>query len=352
MTRALSILFVAEDVPGSRSPQRLDALRRLGHRVEFVPSTPPERTCEERPGLMRRLRHRLRRPADESGMNAALRRLAAREAWDVLLADNAMTLENDTLRAVKAACPSIALVWYSEDDLMNPRLGSVQLDRSLGRYDLWVTTKSFNADPAEMPARGVRRVMVVPNSFDPVIHHPIELSAEERRTWAADAAFAGTYEAPRAASLLALARAGITVRVWGNGWDSLAGAHPLLRIEGRPAYGDDLRRVIAGAAVNLAFLRKANRDLQTCRTMEIPACGGFMMHERTPEVAALLADGEEVVLFDDDDDLIERMRRWLSDPEGRTRIAQAGRRRMLADGHDHDSRLAAVLAAAVDTDRG
>lgn len=345
---ALRILFVGEDVPGSRTPQRLQALRRLGHEVAFVPSTPPGRTCEDRPSLTRRLRWRLRRPADDAGVNAALAALAAAGPWDVLLVDNAPMVTAATLRRLRAACPSIRLVWYCEDDLMNPRLGSVQLDRAMPLFDLWVTTKSFNARPEEMPARGVRRALFVHNSFDPLFHRPIALTDEERRRWGAQAAFVGTFERPRADSILALCHAGIPVRVWGNGWGALRGAHPLLSIENRPVYGEDYLRVVAASAVNLAFLRKANRDLQTCRSVEIPACGGFMMHERTDEVAGLLQDGTEAVLFGDDDELVGRARRWLADPEGRARIAAAGRARVTADGHDHDSRLAAILATALE----
>ncbi|WP_170958920.1 glycosyltransferase [Magnetospirillum sp. 15-1] len=343
---ALRILFAGEDVPGSRTPQRVAALRRLGHDVAFVPSTPPGRTCEDRPSLMRRLRHHLRRPADEAGLNPALLRLAASGGWDILFADNVPTLTAATLRALKAACPGIRLVWYSGDDLMNPRLGSAQLDRALPLFDLWVTTKSFNAGPAEIPARGAKRALFVHNSFDPILHQPTEPSEAERVAWGTDISLIGTFERPRRDSILALCRAGLAVRVWGNGWAAEAGAHPLLQIENRPVYGEDFAKVIAASAINLTFLRKANRDLQTCRSMEIPACGGFMMHERNSEIAGLFQDGTEAILFGDESELVDSAQRWLADAERRARIATAGRARVLADGHDHDSRLGAILAEA------
>ena len=99
--------------------------------------------------------------------------------------------------------------------------------------------------------------------------------------------------------------------VWGNGWEKLRGRHENLKIEGRPAYNDEFAKVVAASMVNLCFLRHANRDLQTCRSIELPACGGFMVHERNDEIEALLRDLREAVYFSDDDELLSLCRFWL-----------------------------------------
>lgn len=339
--RRLRVVFVGETMPGSRTPQRVRALRALGHAVDMISTNRPERTFEDRPTLSERLRHRLRRPYDEAGSNAALL-AAARQGCDLIWIENARILKPQTLAAAKRLAPQAPLVWYSEDDMMNPRLGSVWIDRSLPLFDLWVTTKSFNARPEEMPARGVRRVLFTDNSYDPEIHRPLEVTADMRAQFGADISFVGTYEAPRAASLLYLARAGFQVRVWGNGWARLAAKDPALRIEGRPVYDDDYARTINASRINLAFLRKANRDLQTCRTVEIPACGGFMLHERSPEAERLFATDREAAYFGSDDDLASACRRWLADEAGRRQVAEAGWRRA-QDGHTHADRMRAIL---------
>src|SRR5262249_31144401 len=150
----------------------------------------------------------------------------------------------------------------------------------------------------------------------------------ETTAFGADVAFVGTFEAPRAASLLALARAGIGVRVWGNGWAQLRDAHPNLSVEARPVYDDDYARTINATRINLAFLRKANRYLQTCRTVEVPACGGFMLHERSGEVERLFAGDREAAFFETDGDLVAACRRWLADEAGRRAVAEAGRARV------------------------
>ncbi|ARJ66571.1 hypothetical protein WV31_13275 [Magnetospirillum sp. ME-1] len=337
----MKVVLVGETNPGSRTPQRLRALRDLGHDVEMVSTTPDGWTYETRPGLAERLLYRLRLPLDRAGANARLARAAA--GAGIVILDNARTIRAATLRAVRRAAPAARLVWYSEDDTMNPRHRSRWLEGCIGLFDLWVTTKSFNADPAEVPSLGARHVLAVNNSFCPHEHAPI---APDPR-FAAQVGFVGTYEAPRAADLLALADAGLRVRVWGNGWERLAGRSPNLDVAGVPVYGDDFRRAVCSTAVNLCFLRKGNRDRQTCRSLEIPAMGGFMLHEASDEVAALLAPDREAAYFASADEMIDQCRRWLADPAARAAAAATARARVLADGHSHPERWRAILDQAL-----
>ncbi len=330
-------------MPGSRTPQRVRALRELGHAVDPVSTNRPGRTFEDPPTLIERLRHRLRCPHDEAGANPALL-AAVRRGCDLIWVENARTVTPPTLAAAKRLAPSAPLVWYSEDDMMNPRLGSLWIDRSLQLFDLWVTTKSFNARPEEMPARGVRRVLFIDNSYDPAIHRRMDLSTDERAIFGGDIAFVGTYETPRAKSLLHLARAGLSVRVWGNGWTRLVGVESGLRVEGRPVYDDDYARTVNATRINLAFLRKANRDLQTCRTVEIPACGGFMLHERSPEAERLFAPDREAAYFNSDEELVAACRHWLANDAQRRAVAEAAWCRAQA-GYTHADRMRTVLRA-------
>jgi len=50
-------------------------------------------------------------------------------------------------------------------------------------FDLWVTTKSFNAQLGEVPSMGVKNVLFVDNSFCPHDHVPIAITEDERVQW-------------------------------------------------------------------------------------------------------------------------------------------------------------------------
>lgn len=341
----MRIVLIGEGIAESRTQQRLRALGELGHETCFVSTSVASRSYESRVGLFERIRYRLRLPGDPAAANAGL--CAALQARpDIVWLDNARCIRPGTLRRAKAA--GARVIWYSEDDMMNPRHRSRWIERGLEYFDLWVTTKSMNACPDELPTLGVRRILRVDNSFDPALHRPVALSSLERCHFGADIAFVGTFEQPRAESILALAKAGLAVRVWGNGWRDWQGRHPLMVVEGRPCYGEDYAKVVSASRINLCFLRKFNRDRQTCRSIEIPACGGFMVHERTDEMLGLFAEGRDAAYFSDDAELIAVCRQWLADDAARRQVASNARKRVADSGLAHHDLLARALVTAME----
>jgi len=334
---------VGQTVPGSRTLQRIQAMERLGHEVRVIPTNLSGDTYEDRPSMIQRLRYRFRLPLDRASANEVLINEAGSSKSDVIWLERSVEIKPATLRAVKAMTPDVQLVWYAEDDMMNPAHLSRYVERSLPLFDLWVTTKSFNAMPGEMPARGVRRALFVNNSFDPEIHRPQPADDALRAEFGADIGFVGTYEKERAESIRKLCLAGLAVRVWGNDWDRMPSRPGNLRIEGRPVYDLEYAKVVSATKINLCFLRKDNRDLQTCRSIEIPAIGGFMLHERNDEITGLLAEGTEAAYFENDEELIEACRYWLANGDAREAIASRGHDRIMGGGYRHDDRIAYIL---------
>jgi spore maturation protein CgeB len=210
----------------------------------------------------------------------------------------------------------------------------------LDLYDAFLTTKSYNVP--ELRAAGCQRIIFLPNAFDPDTHRPM---AGEHRTqqFSAPVSFVGTFEPARAASLRKLAEAGIPIRIWGSFWKRWGRPPEGVIVEGRDVIGKDYARVISESDINLCFLRKLNRDLQTTRSVEIPAVGGFMLAERTDEHRELFEEGIEAEFFGSDEELIDKCRYYLAHPDLRTRIAKAGRVRCVNSGYDYRSRLAEAL---------
>jgi spore maturation protein CgeB len=213
--------------------------------------------------------------------------------------------------------------------------------RCISLYDLHVTTKSFNV--AELPALGARDVFFVDNAFDPETHRSLDLGEAERRRFAADVGFVGTFEPERAETMLALARQGVRVTVHGGRWERFRGRHENLVIRGEVLDGLDYARAVNATKINLGFLRKAYRDLQTTRSIEIPACGGFLLAERTDEHRRLFAEGIEAEFFASFDELHAKIAHYLGHEEERRRVAAAGRRRCLTGGYSNAERLESVL---------
>jgi spore maturation protein CgeB len=108
-------------------------------------------------------------------------------------------------------------------------------------------------------------------------------------------------------------------------------------------YNDDFIRVICASKINLNFLRKLNRDQHTSRSLEIPACAGFMLAERSDEHLNLFDEGKEAEFFDSMPELLRKIQYYLSHESERLEIAMAGRKRCIKDGYSHQERLKIML---------
>ena len=333
----LSILYVGTE--SGTCLGRARALESLGHRIRFIPSGIPRSKLAF---AAYRVGHHLDRPPDVFGANRQILRSAARESFDILWVDRGREIRPATLRRARRIAPALRMVSYSPDDMMSRYNTSVAYRACIPLYDLHVTTKSYNV--AELRALGAREVHFSDKGYDPGVHRPLELSPEDREHLACDVGFVGYFEEDRAKMMLRLAEAGVPVAVHGPRWSHLARAHPNLIVRGGYLDGDDYARAICATRINLGFLRKSARDLQTARSVEIPACGGFMLAERTDEHLRLFREGVEAEYFAGFEELLEKCRYYLSHEAERAAIAAAGRRRCLEGRYDNASRLTAVIA--------
>lgn len=254
-----------------------------------------------------------------------------------------------TLRELRRIVPESALVSYSEDDMFLAHNRTRAYLKCLPYYDCVFTTKAPNVDAAELPALGARRVVAVDKAYDPHVHYPVDVSDTDIGRYGADVGFVGSYEAARARSLAYLAANGITVRVWGNGWEAFNDRPAGLTIEGRAVVNTESNlaytKTLCATRINLGFLRKLNRDTQTDRTVEIPACGAFMLAERSDDHLRLFEDGQEAAFFGSDEEMLEKVRYYLAHEQERVAIAGAGRQRCLESGYSETERMQRMISA-------
>ncbi len=320
--------------------QRMLGLEDLGH--ELVPL---DSQLSPEPALLRqlrRVRRKLFRVITHPSLDREILEQVESKRPDILWIDKGDSIDPRTLASARKLQPDLRIVGFCPDDMMNPDNKTRFFVECLPHYDIYFTTKSF-AVP-ELKALGCPKAVFVDNSYDPTLHRPIELTAAERERLGSPVGFIGFAEGERAESVAALGRAGIPVKVWGNGWAAYRKCMPpSVDLAGPCHWGEDYAKVINSFDINLAFLRKCNRDLQTTRTMEIPACGKMMLAERTNEHRALFEEGVEAEFFGSDEELLKKTRYYLDHPEERERIAAAGRRRCVEGGHSNQERLESML---------
>ena len=332
----MKILYTGPLRAGDTCELRLRALGRLGHEtipIDYLP------IVERQSPLARRIQWRLRTGPMLREYERALR-AALTAGPDVLWVDKGIFVPPGVLDAARLHGVRW-LVHYSPDNYLLQQNASRHLWRSLPRYDVVVTTKRSNVKL--LTAMGARHVLLSGNAFDPMMHRPVELTDAQRAAHAADVSFIGRWEPARERLLDAVAALPVKLRVRGPGWERARARLVRAACEPGGVYGEEYVHAIAAAKVNLGLLSAWAGDAITQRSIELPACGAFMLAERSGEHRLHFDDGAEAVFFEGTDDFVRKVQHWVAADEARARIAAAGRARCLRSGYAYDDRLREIL---------
>ena len=341
------ILFIGDLNTYGRGYKRYRTLIEMGHDVvayshTFVSS--PEKI--QPPTLLYRIFWKLRLPLDDMGINSVLKLEAKQSNFDVIWIEKGNMIWPSTLASIKKISPETALISCSEDDMYARHGHSLWYKWGLNKYDCVFTTKTYNLK--ELKYFGAKKTKLFLDSYDEKTHRPLELTDADRKRFGCDVGAIGAFEPERAAFLLYLAENGVKVTIWGNGWGSWVGRSLNLDVRNDFLFGEDYTKAICATKINLNFLRKINRDEVTSRSVEIPACGGFMLAERTGRHLDFFIEGSEAEFFASKEELLAKIRTYLNNSLEREKIAQAGRKLCLSSGYSMREQLTLILAEVSD----
>jgi len=329
----MKILYIGQLWQGGTCLQRMNAIKQLGHQVV------PIDTTNKRRSFLLKVQDCVIGHRDLTGANKKILDCMKTEKIDMIWADKSLMIEANTIKVARGINPYVIIAAYSPDDMFNPRNQSKKYIDNVGLYDFHVTTKSCNVN--ELKGIGAKRVYLLDNAFCPEVHRPIAVSDSEKLVFGAPVGFVGAYEKDRANMMAFLSGNGVNVKVWGD-WPlrySFKRYGKTYEVIKKSLWGDDYTKAICSFEINLGFLRKCNRDVQTTRSVEIPACGGFLLAERTEEHLSLFKEGEEAEFFSDKFELLRKTKYYLTHPEERKAIALAGHERCMKDGYSNSERL-------------
>ena len=150
-----------------------------------------------------------------------------------------------------------------------------------------------------------------------------------------DVVFIGRYERERYYSIKYLSDNGIAVNVWGSGWPRDNSGNMI--IHGRSIWGKEFVDTVCKSKIVLNFLRKANDDLTTGRTFEIPAIGSFMLSYRTKEQKEIFKESLHAEYFSTNEELLRKVKIYLKNEEKRVSIESKGHELCLGGEFTHEN---------------
>lgn len=240
-----------------------------------------------------------------------------------------ISLQPDTVRELDRHGVRVAL-WFP-DSVAN--LGSMLM------FDAPYTALFFK-EPAlvrRMQAMTTLPIYFLPEACNPTIHRPVESGVDDGHV-----VVVGNLHSARARILERLVDDGIPLRIYGN--PRQKHRHPSLEHLHSGSYvrGLDKSAVFRSASAVLNNLHPSEIDGMNCRLFEAAAAGGAVVTESRSTLNELFSAGEEVLAFEDYDEMLGQLRSLIGDPDRRRALGNAASARAHTD-HSYSVRLEQLL---------
>lgn len=169
----------------------------------------------------------------------------------------------------------------------------------------WTTTKEAVANYERVGARAI----YLPPGANPDVFHPYDLSGD------IDVCFVGQKYGRRPQIMAYLRERGINVQTFGRGWDS--GEIPM----------EEMVKLFSRSKITLGIGTVGDSTDVVCikgRDFEVPMSGGFYLTQYNPDLEEFYEIRTEIVCYDSLDDLVGKIRYYLTHPDEAEEIRQAG----------------------------
>jgi len=236
-------------------------------------------------------------------------------------------VEPETLRAIrKHGVPMINLALNDKEHFIAKiKNGRAWGTRDICRYfDLcWTSTEDALVKYCVEGALP----LYLPEGANPDIHKPYDVEKS------IDVSFVGQCYGNRATVIDELKRRGINIVAYGTGWPN------------GPLPTEEMVRMYSRSKINLGFGGVAGHKNTFClkgRDFEIPMSGGLYMTEDHPELAVAFRLGEEIITYFSLEDLVMKIKYYLTHPLEAEAIRKKGYDRALKD-HSWEMRFEKIF---------
>ena len=238
--------------------------------------------------------------------------------YDLVIVVKGMYIYKSTTLLIRKCTNN--LVFWSNDDIIFKHNNSIFLKNSLRYYDLIYTMKILNIYNFELRKFKVNNVEYLLQCYADDLSN---LATIERNEFLYEVIFIGTYENQRFETIKYLCDNNIKVDVFGNGWDNINYDNTNFKLH-KPVTELDYLKSINKSKISLCFLRKANRDNITVRSVEIPAYGGFLIGEYSVEHQFLFENKVEAIWCKNNKEFLDNINYYLKNEIEREQVMKNG----------------------------
>jgi spore maturation protein CgeB len=252
---------------------------------------------------------------------------------DLLLSIKGEVVKPETVEWIGDELGAKTALWYPDD----PRFFNSLVRHMAQSYD-HVFTASERAIGMYREI-GCEKVHFLPFACEPTVHKRLNPSGKEDYNNNLDVVFVGTYTRRRGRLIKALEKAGIKVEVYGPYWKYFKRSSNVH--DG--VYGLEMVKVFNSAKIVLNIHVEDDLPYKVnMRTFEATGCGSFLLTDYAYGMEKLFKVNEELVAYDDADELVKLVRYYLKDEEGRMSISKKAQEKAY-EKHTYRQRIAYLL---------
>jgi glycosyltransferase involved in cell wall biosynthesis len=337
--RSMKILYIGGLFRGSTGLERKKVLEKLGHSIIPFDTDPYVRN---RNRIELSFTHRLAWGPAIWSLNRDAVKFAQKAEYDLVWVSKGTWIFPSTVESFKKSGKATIVHFTPDSQLFLNR--TRYFIQSIPVYDVLITSKPWELD--NYRNCGARRVVNIPQGVNLELFKPYNISEQKYDRLRSDVCFIGRCESHYRHCIKVIYNTGVKLAVWGP-WQRYFWVCPSLKkvVRGRGIWHEDYAKAICCAKIGLGLLSKLFPETATTRTFEIPACGTFLLAERTDEHLGYFEEGKEAEFFASDEEMQDKIKYYLAHDEEREKIARAGLARCFKSGYSIESRIQQCLDA-------
>lgn len=329
------ILFVTQNINSGFGNSLVGSLIRatidLGYTTEYISYT-PQRTLVTR-FLLSIQKYSLL--PDIAAYNQKVIRTCEKYQPSLVFVSKGVYLYPSTIKAIKEVVNKTIIVCFHPDDpgSNNPITSNSLIINSIPEYDYYfIWGKKFFP---KLTSLGAQQIYYLPFGYDKNLIPPWEPCTKNRY----EISFIGNGDRERRKWLKSFSNQNLKapISVFGTHYKAYNNVklYP-------PVYDATYFEIFRNSKININILRSQNKGALNMRTFDIPASGGFMLHEMSEEAAQIFRPNVEAVYFSSPEELADKCNYYLKHDGVREKITYQGYLKAKQE-HSYHNRMQEVI---------
>jgi len=246
---------------------------------------------------------------------------------DFILVIKGESISAKTITYIRKKFDIPVFLWFPDDPQFHPFMSKYYYKS----YDFYLSSSFITTE--QLKKKNFNRVEYIPFACDPEIHKKVKLSKSDKKKYECDINFIGTFYFERWKYIKKLKP--YNLKIWGKWWKlPLKLSNMLKSYQSKGIYHKDYVKAFNGARIvlNIHLPAMKNGGMKSnMRTFEASGSGAFILCDKTIGIEDLFIPEKEIILYDNINDLKEKVDYYLQNPEKRNTISKNAQKRCYKD---------------------